>query len=356
MQKHITRAVAQNAKPESGPYQIHDTLIPGFVLRVQPSGKKIWKLIVKRKPRTLGTYPTMTVAQAEAKAKRILNGEEDQPLLATNVMTLQQFIDGYYSEYVHAHHSRPKEALLTLTRFNLSDHPLDQIRVAEVERFRTAKLQAGRRPATINRYITTLKATLQKAVDWDLLPVNPLSRMKPLKLDSSGVVRYLTKAEEERLYAALGDSEPWFRALVTLALCTGLRKGELLSLTWGDINNGTVTVHGGMAKTKQTRHVPLNATAAAALKDWRGDVASMPSLPVFGPRDIRMPWGRLLRDSGIENFTFHCTRHSFASQLVMAGCPLNTVRELLGHQSLKMTLRYAHLAPSNLHDAVALIG
>jgi integrase len=357
MRHHITKSSADKAKPEAKPYQIHDTLIPGFVLRVQPSGKKIWKLIVQHKPRTLGDYPTMTVAMAREKAKRILNGDEPQREQSATP-TLGQFIEKYYREFAETNYSKPSENISHLTRTGFTDIPIDAIRVIDVEKYRTKRLKAGTAPSSINRQLAILKAALQKAVEWQIIEENPIARFKQLKLDSKGVIRYLTPAEEQRLAEALTTADPWVKAFTITALNTGCRRAELWKLTWADVDlkGKLMTIHGKGAKSGQTRHIPLNATAVATLKAWRGDAVPMGHLPVFGEREFKKSWVTLMRRADIEKFRFHDCRHHFASKLVMAGVPLNTVRELLGHADLKMTLRYSHLAPDNLREAVELIG
>jgi integrase len=145
--------------------------------------------------------------------------------------------------------------------------------------------------------------------------------------------------------------------LVLLALNTGLRRGELWNLVWGDIDlkQKMLTVHGQGAKSGQTRHIPLNAKAIDTLKLHKGKVTPLPGVPVFGRAEFRTAWNGFLKKAKIKEFRFHDLRHTFASKLVMAGVPLNTVRELLGHSSLEMTLVYAHLAPEGLRDAVELL-
>lgn len=349
MRKRITQKVAENAKPSAKPYQIHDTLIPGFVLRVQPSGKKTWKLIVRRKPQTLGQYPAMTCAMAQEKAKRILTGDEVQ----LEPLTLDEFRIRYLDEWIDKNYARPYEAKSILRRFGFGSTRLDKILLADVERWRNRQTN---KPSTINRSTATLKGALQKAVKWGLLEKNPLAGLEQLKLDRIAVARYLSPEEAVRLDKALAKAVPWLRPLVTVAVHTGCRKGELFQLKWGDITNGVLTVHGRGAKNGMTRHIPLNQTAQDALKAWRGDVIQMPGNPVFGKCWLERPWNKLMRDAEIEGFTFHCLRHTFASRLVMSGVALNTVRELLGHSDISMTLRYAHLAPETMKSAVELIG
>jgi len=175
-------------------------------------------------------------------------------------------------------------------------------------------------------------------------------------VDRIAVIRYLDAEEAQRLDKALGNAGPWLRAFTLMALNTGARRGELWQLKWGDISKGMMTIHGKGAKSGQTRHIPLNQTALDALREWRGDVIPIPTMEVFGHKWLDKSWKTLMKRAQIENFTFHCTRHTFASRLVMKGVALNTVRDLMGHSSIEMTLRYAHLAPENLKSAVELIG
>lgn len=362
MRSAITRSTAQKAKPQDKPYQIHDTLIPGFVLRVQPSGKKVWKLIIKRKPQTLGNYPAMTVAQAQAKARRILNGEEVKEPAA--MLTLSQYTEKYYRDYVESHHSRPNETFAMLKRFGLDNRDLDQIRVADIEKWRNARLKEGLSAKRVNRVINVLRAALQRAYEWELIQEQPLTRLKPLKVDKGGVIRYLSDAENARLMASLDKSTPWLKTFVVMALNTGLRRGELWNLEWRDVDlrkkmlvvRGKISPGQEGAKSGHTRHIPLNETAVAILKQWRGDIVPMRTLPVFGRHEFKRAWATALKRAKIESFRFHDTRHTFASRLVVAGVPLNHVRELMGHSSMEMTLVYAHLAPHNLQNAVELIG
>ena len=116
-------------------------------------------------------------------------------------------------------------------------------------------------------------------------------------------------------------------------------------------------IRGDNAKSGKTRHVPLNAEASTTLQYWKADVAA--SEWVFPGRDgerlkgIKTSWKSVLQKATIRDFRWHDLRHHFASRLVMKGVDLNTVRELLGHSDLSMTLRYAHLSPEHKADAVA---
>lgn len=269
--------------------------------------------------------------------------------------------------------------------------PLTEISAPIVEKWRTERLNNGRQPATCNRDITALKALLSKAVEWEYLSNQPLAKVKPSKVDGHAKVRFLSKDEEYRLMQALNDREakaraerasanawrkergyPLFRDLnavafidhlkpmVLVALNTGIRWGELISLTWSaiDMDQALLTVKGDTAKSGKTRYIPLNTTAMDALRGWREQSSGefiFPGRDGNALNNVKRSWSALLKAANIENFRWHDMRHSFASWLVMAGVDLNTVRELLGHSDIKMTLRYAHLAPEHKAAAVAML-
>jgi integrase len=138
-----------------------------------------------------------------------------------------------------------------------------------------------------------------------------------------------------------------------------VRRGELLSLKWNDIDfrSAILTVRGDKSKSGKTRHIPLNSEVFKVLQDWKKQATN--SDIVFSGRDqnpmkdMRKSWARVLGLANIYDFRWHDLRHHFTSKLVMAGVDLNTVRELLGHADVTMTLRYAHLAPEHKANAVA---
>jgi integrase len=213
--------------------------------------------------------------------------------------------------------------------------------------------------------------------------------MKPGTEDENAVIRYLSREEEQRLRNALADRdharraaresanawrgergyEPWpeygtytdyVTPLVLVAVNTGLRRGELLQLEWRDVDliRKSVTVRGEGAKTGQTRHVPLNTEVVEVFTKWKpadsvdGWFVFSGSTSTTPLTEARKAWAGVLTKAKIGSFRFHDLRHTFASKLVMAGVDLNTVRELLGHKKISMTLRYAHLAPEHKATAV----
>jgi integrase len=139
--------------------------------------------------------------------------------------------------------------------------------------------------------------------------------------------------------------------LVLLSINTGVRRGEAFNLTWADVDlkNKLITVEGDTSKSGQTRHIPLNREALDTLTNWKeqGEGKGFVFPGQNGNRldNVKKSWGNLLDLAKVVSFRWHDLRHTFASKLVMAGVPLNTVRDLMGHSDIKMTLRYAHLAP-----------
>ncbi len=265
--------------------------------------------------------------------------------------------------------------------------PLEGISILLIEKWRIEQLQRGKAAATVNRNVTAIRAVLSKAVAWDWLEISPLIKLKPLKTDDKTIVRYLSENEEKRLLLALAErdknsiliqtSNHWrtirshlsptlkdgffdyLTPMVLLAIHTGLRQGELFSLRWNyvDLDKSIITVAGDKAKSGKTRHIPLNKNALYALHTWHKQCSNhdlvFPNKEGKQMDNVRKSWCSILKKSNITNFRWHDLRHHFASRLVMAGVDLNTVRELLGHSNLAITLRYAHLAPAHKAEAVA---
>jgi integrase len=150
--------------------------------------------------------------------------------------------------------------------------------------------------------------------------------------------------------------------MVIISLNTGIRRGALFGLLWSDVDmeGRVLTLRGEEGKSGKTNRVPLNDAAFRAFAEWRrqsGDGGLVFPSPRTGGRfdDCKKAWKTLMRKAGIENFRWHDMRHDFASRLVMRGVDLNTVRELMGHADMKMTLRYAHLAPEAKVKAVGVL-
>ena len=186
---------------------------------------------------------------------------------------------------------------------------------------------------------------------------NPFEKGKSLMLKLNNQrTRYLTEDEIPKLLGECKTTKH-LHHIVVCALNTGMRRGEILNLKWNQVRNGFIYLE--KTKTKTRREIPVNDEFAQVLKEIRKE-QGLTSEYVF--TYARRTIGKVdrafhgaLRRAGIENFTFHDLRHTFASHLIMRGASLKEVQELLGHKTVTMTLRYAHLAEENKKKAVGLL-
>lgn len=409
MQDKLNIRLIKSLQPQNKPYEVVDTELKGFLLRIQPSGVMSYYFSYrnaqgKRKRYRIGNQAHMTPAQArdtaETIALKIANGEDAQEKkkqhkideAKAKLKTVVGFLENKYAPWVLAERKTGQDTIKRIQRNfqELLPRPMSEINSWIIEKWRSQELKKNKKPISINRDIVALRAMLSKAVEWDFLDFHPLAKLKPMKTDGQGKIRYLSTEEENRLRNALDQREAQIRTeranankwrqergyplfpdlhpegyvdhlkpIALLAINTGMRRGEIFTLTWEnvDFNNRTVTIEGALAKSGKTRHIPLNDQAIKVLRIWKNQ--SVGSKLVFPSKDgtklegIKKSWNNLLLKTGINNFRFHDLRHHFASRLVMAGVDLNTIRELLGHSDIKMTLRYAHLAPEHKAEAVA---
>ncbi len=213
------------------------------------------------------------------------------------------------------------------------------------------RVETYRSPATVNRYIATLSIVLSKAYkEWEWLEENPMSKVAKFK-ENRGRTRFLSEEEQTSLLLACKEmSNPLIYLLVVLALSTGARLGELLSLTWDNVNlnSDEPMLYFMETKNGENRAVPLTGYALELLKE-HSKIRKLNSKLVFArndgtkPADLRWQWEKALEKSGIKNFRFHDLRHTAASNLAMNGASLLEIGEILGHKTQAMTKRYSHL-------------
>jgi integrase len=378
-------------QPINKPFEIYDSRLPGFTLRVQPSGVRSYYARFGRNRRVaLGQVGTIEPDEARERCLKVLGNVAHgrhplHGLGGTDGITLGMFIADTYTTWVHA--SRPRTAADTLEKLHRHfrtwyPEPLTAITVERVEAWKVRRLNEGRNPVTVVRDLYTLSSVLRRAVKAGELRENPVRRVDKPRVDRRGKVRFLDQAEETRLRQALKARDEEMRSrrniannlrqtqhermlpplthfgdhltpAVLLSMNTGLRRGEVVKLRWGsvDFNRQLLTVEGPNAKNRQTRHVALNEEAVSVLRLWREQSGT--GARVFHVVGFQTAWETVLRRARISKFRWHDLRHHFASRLVQQGVPLNTVRDLLGHGSVGMSLRYAHLAPDQRREAVA---
>ncbi len=225
------------------------------------------------------------------------------------------------------------------------------------ERYIKSRLQSGVSQITVNRCFQILRRMLNLAVDWGFLASNPFQKIRLFSEKENQKERILMLDEEEKLLFACSEH---LRPVVILALNTGLRRGEILALKWAcvDFNAGVLKVE--RSKGGKPRFVDINSVLADLLKPLRN--AHPEAEYVFVNAKTGRPFveiGKAFRNAcrraKIKGFRFHDLRHTFASRLIEAGVDIITVRDLLGHSSVKLTERYTHSKNEQKKRAVELL-
>ena len=231
------------------------------------------------------------------------------------------------------------------------DRFVTEITAEDIEKYKV-KRSGMVSKSTVNRELDCVKTMFAKAVEWGNANENVTQNVRDFRVDNKKTI-FL---ELEELEAFLNACPKWFRSIMDAYLNTGLRKSELLNLKWSDIDRKTRIIQVLKTKGGKMLHLHINAPMEKILKSIPRHISSD---YVFCQRSGK-PWKDLrgslkaaLKKAGIEKkVTLHPLRHTFASHLVMAGEDLYTVSKLLGHSSLEMTQRYAHLTPKHKAEAV----
>lgn len=224
----------------------------------------------------------------------------------------------------------------------------------------------GLKPKSVNYYLGFAKKLMATAVEWDLLPENPWRNVKRMKGAERTNFDFWTLEEMEAFQAKAITIDPKLTRIVVVAFHTGLRAGELAALTKRDLDfklnqicvRATVGLQSGVryerTKNGKVQYVPMNATARAALAPARfGEDGPVFDLAYFWT--LCRKFRRLAKKAGARPIRFHDLRHSFASNLAMAGVDLMQIQKLMRHASYQMTLRYAHIHPDHLQGATEVL-
>jgi integrase len=292
-------------------------------------------------------------------------------------VVVSMFLDTFLREYPGRKRSDHYQETFRYLRLGLGDLMLRAVTRADLERF-AADLREkpgikGRplSPATIRKVLSVTKTVFKWATERGDLDASPaVGIKKPGLSETTHRTRYLSREEWARLEAV---ASPALRPMLTLAVNTGMRLGEVALLRWGDVDLRGRLLHVPQDTKTGTRPVPLNATAKTTLEDLdrlRREVAKRKNqLPEYvfvreDGSDYTSPADRnrlsraavnAMRGAGIPGATFHTLRHTAASWMVAAGVPLYEVGKILGHSTPLMTQRYAHLTPDHLRNAVAAL-
>ena len=351
-------------------------------MAVYKRGKFWWisyKVNGKRVQKAMGTVKATAVAvlektRVEIRAGRYIDEEmaavpfED---LAADYLEWAKVKNSYTS--ILACVSPSVEHFKGRMAHTITEHDVENFRAIRKDTpiFKGTNGERIRSNSTVNHELATLKHIFNKGMAWGVLGKNPAAKVKKLP-ETKGRTRFLTAEEAETL---IGAAPAHLRPIIIMALETGMRRGEILGLKWGDVDMKNGMAYVGETKTNTPRHVPLSgkvrATLAALPRRLGTDyvfTGAIRHTPAEGKRrrPLNQPVGKIglpFRDvdtafrnactaAGIVDFRFHDLRHTAASHMVMAGVPMRTVGEILGHKTATMTDRYSHLTPEHKRDAI----
>lgn len=365
---------------------VSDAACLGLSLELRNSGEGSWRYRFSASGRqeclSLGLLSQVDLAEARVRyfecRQRIESGInpklDNAGYKSQQCPTLDEFIDRQYLPHIKSY-KRCITADMTLLNNHIlpafGASRLNEITPHNVNQFIAQKLSAGYKPSYCNRFLVLLGFCFNLALKWEVAGVqrNPVKAVSLLKCHNK-IERYLKRDEHERLMREINKSpNPLLRYFVPLALMTGARKREILDARWQDFDFEKKVWVIPMTKSGKPRHVPLIPEVIMLLKQLRAylptlmDQKSLLENPWVLPnhrtgkplRSIFHSWDTARKQAGVEDLRIHDLRHSFASALVNNGVPIYDVQHLLGHQDLRTTQRYAHLAPERLRNSAARV-
>ena len=325
--------------------------------RVSPLGRVTHRYRVRDKSLGIDTsFSRRRKADAKNLAEKLVRKIEAGDYFrheAAKTHTLAEAMARYRAEILP--HLRPSTVKANSTRYDFWEREYGHLALAQVNKILIREIRdalpCGN--TTKNRYIQILYHVLRLAVeDWEWLENHPLQGLKSLP-QPKGVVRFLSTDEKGRLLDACREAEsPDIYDVVLLGLQTGGRKGEILGLSWLFVDLERAQITFADTKNGDNRTLPLPPDSLDMLAR-RAETRESETGLVFPGKlgdnrpDLKKSWTNALKRAGVENFRFHDLRHTYASYLAMSGARLREIQELLGHRTLNMVQRYAHLCPAH---------
>ena len=290
-------------------------------------------------------------ARLAAKAKEV-ELETGRRILPTGTVFgnfAETYLEWHSMEFPDSHYRVKQITEGHLIPF-FSAYSIDGIPVMEAERYKSLRKDQGAAPGTIEKELRTLKAIVNKAIEWDIIDRNPIRNVQPPRSRKDAPPPFYTVEQLTHIYEAHSERRHWWRFMAN----TGLRRGEVLQISKNDIAGDSLRVvsdEGARTKSGKWREVPLNNPAQDALKEIRGESGFV--FPRMVPRSLSRHFSN---DSAAVGGSIHWLRHTYCSHLVMAGVPLRVVQKLAGHSTYRVTERYAHLIPGYMRDEANRIG
>jgi integrase len=232
---------------------------------------------------------------------------------------------------------------------------ISQVSPILVEKFKRERIKTktihdrARAPASVNRELAALSRILTMAVDNGLIASNPCRRVKKFREDNQRT-RYLTVEEEENLLDQCIDRRAYLRPIILLAINTGMRRGEILSLKWSQVDFSRRLIYVTNTKTEKDRVIPMNETVVSAL-----ECLSRKDERLFRVTDFKKAFTRACDKAEITGLRFHDLRHTAATRLADGGADAFTIAAILGHSTIQMSARYTHATDERKRRAVEAI-
>ena len=366
----LTETAVSRLRPREREYTAWDTRTPGLGVRVRPSGGKSYVLLRKTDGRstrlTLGPVAAMRIDDARRQCHALMAKPDSEPP-TKSTSRAPRFHDFATGPWKDAHFPRYKPSTRTGVRSAIASQllpafgatPLDRITRHHVLHWFDAYSRTA--PGGANHALSILRQILQFAIASGHLRLNPARDVAMNRRPA--LTRFLSRDELRRLHRALdrhartGTRCARQADIIRLLLLTGCRRGEILALRWSEVDGDTLA----LADSKTgPRKVVLNAQARRIIERQPRRESTFvfpsernPERP-YGPH---LPlWDRVRTEAGIKDVRLHDLRHNLASHAVMNGIPVPVVSRLLGHSSVQMTLRYAHLADRDIEVAAERIG
>jgi integrase len=272
---------------------------------------------------------------------------------------VQEEIKEFLTVYSQPRKVSWKDDAIILRRFSAFVGPTTHVQEIDrrlIERFQLHLLTKKISKARVNRYIAIVKCLFNRLIDWGKLQSNPCRGIKLYQEPPR--THWL---EPGQIADLLAHCSARLKPIVQVALLTGLRKGDVLRLTWDRIEFEQMMIRIVQSKTKSALHLPMSPALAAVLRSVPKDV-DCPYVFHERQRPLR-PYGwvrtdflRATKDAGVAGTRFHDLRHTAATQLRRLGRDLQIVQQALGHKSIRTTLRYSHVHPTELKDAMNKLG
>ncbi len=312
------------------------------------------------------TFSKLTDAKSwAAKTENMIREDKYFSHLKAKQHTLAEAIDKYMENKLP---ERPKlerfyKVYLELWKKFIGDYTLSQITPAIINEGRNKiaevkhKDKHAKGPATLNRYLAALSSVMTytfKDLEW--IEVNPMAKVSKLS-EPRGRVRYLSDEERKALLEEAQKAEnPYLYPVVVVALSTGARKMEVLSLTWDNVDFEERRAILQDTKNGERRSIPLVSSALKVLQELyekrKNSPYVFPSKNGLAPFDIKRSWEKAVENAKLDDFRFHDLRHTAASYLIMNSASLGEIADILGHKTLAMVKRYAHLSDKHKQSVV----